>query len=299
MRIRLSTPLAAPPEWVAAQLQSTAVFRHITAPLLRFKPAGGAPWPDTWAPGELTLRMWLLGLLPMGRQDVRISIEHAPAGTPWPTLRDNGEGTLMRQWDHRITLHPLPGGHTLYTDDILVRARYLPWLMTPLCAAFAHVFYRHRQRRWRALVAQQLPPPAHPAPAADATPAHSRPHQRRAFEHLLRGYACQDPGLPQERWRWLEAAHVLGQNDLRLHWRSHRAMLAEALRLRDGKEALGQIFRLALTPLGHLAGRLPRGNTGRADVSAFLPMAPPAEITALIGRALEATRSPGGTEEAC
>ena len=44
MRVRLSTRLAAPPEWVLAQLQSTQIFRHITAPLVRFAPAQGAPW---------------------------------------------------------------------------------------------------------------------------------------------------------------------------------------------------------------------------------------------------------------
>jgi len=35
----------------------------------------------------------------------------------WPTLRDNGEGALMRRWDHRITLQALPDGRTLYITD--------------------------------------------------------------------------------------------------------------------------------------------------------------------------------------
>ena len=126
MRVRLSTPLHAPPEWVTAQLQSTAVFRHITAPLVRFKRPGGAPWPSHWSPGDLPLQMWLLGLLPMGSQTVRISIEPAAQDGAWPTLRDNGEGTLMRRWDHRITLQLMPDGRTLYTDDIDVVARHLP-----------------------------------------------------------------------------------------------------------------------------------------------------------------------------
>src|SRR3989344_27736 len=74
MRVHLSTPLSAPPEWVAAQLQSSAVFRHITAPLIQFHPARGTEWPTHWAPGELALHMRLLGVLPMGPQTVRISI---------------------------------------------------------------------------------------------------------------------------------------------------------------------------------------------------------------------------------
>ena len=110
MRVRLSTPLHAPPEWVAAQLQSTAVFRHITAPLVRFTRPGGAPWPSHWSPGDLPLQMRLLGLLPLGTQTVRISIEPAAQDGAWPTLRDNGEGTLMGRWDHSITLQPMPDG---------------------------------------------------------------------------------------------------------------------------------------------------------------------------------------------
>ena len=263
MRVRLSTPLHAPPEWVAAQLQSTAVFRHITAPLVRFTRPGGAPWPSHWSPGDLPLQMWLLGLLPMGSQTVRISIEPAAQDGSWPTLRDNGEGTLMRRWDHRITLQPLPNGGTLHTDDIEVVARHLPWLMTPLSAAFAQLFYRHRQRRWRQLAARHAADPM-------ADPLHAQ----RALDHLLAAFAHDASAPPATRWHWLEAAHVLGQTTLSLHWRSHTAMLRYALQLRDLREAGGQVLRLALVPLGHALARLPIGNTGRARVSALAPMAP-------------------------
>lgn len=290
MRVHLSTRLAAPPEWVVAQLQSTAVFRYITAPLVHFAPDKGAAWPAAWTPGELSLRLRLFGLVPIGRQQVRICIEPAPEGSEWPTLRDNGEGTLMQRWDHRITVHPLPGGHTWYTDDVELQARYLPWLMTPVSAAFAYWFYRHRQRRWRVLAAQQrqsdrTAPPGETA----ALPVPALPHRRRAFMHLMQGFATAADRPVQEQWRWLEAAHVLGQADLRLHWRSHVAMLRQALRLRDAKEAAGQLARLALTPWGHLLGKLPQGNSGRATVSAFMPMSPDTAVLALIRGALDAT----------
>ena len=278
MRVHLSTPLNAPPDWVAAQLQSTAVFRRITAPLVRFKRPGGAPWPAHWSPGDLRVQMWLLGLLPMGSQTVRISIEAPVQAGGWPTLRDNGEGALMRRWDHRITLQALPDGRTLYTDDIEVVARHLPWLMTPLSAAFAQLFYRHRQRRWRQLAAQRG--------AGTTTPPWQ---QQAAFEHLLAAFARDAGAPPATRWHWLEAAHVLGQTTLSLHWRSHTAMLRYALQLRDPREAAGQLLRLALVPLGHALARLPMGNIGRARVSAFAPMALRPEITPLIDEALATT----------
>ena len=50
-------------------------------------------------------------------------------------------------------------------------------------------------------------------------------------------------------------------------------------------EAFGQLFRLALVPLGHLTGRLPAGNPGRATVSAFRPMPVRADLRALIAQA--------------
>lgn len=279
MRMRLSTLLSAPPEWVAAQVQSTAVFRHITAPLIQFRPASGQTWPTHWAPGELVLHMRLLGWIPLGFQTVRISVEPPARPGRWPTLRDNGEGTLARRWDHRITLQPLPDGGTLYTDDIEVVARHLPWLMTPLCALFARLFYRHRQRRWRQLATQ------HAAEGKAPTAA----HRRAAFASLLACFATEVGAPPAQRWRWLEAAHVLGQTSLSLHWRSHTAMLRYALALRDAREATGQLVRLALVPLGHLLARLPLGNIGRAHVNAFRPMVPPAEVTSLIQQALKAT----------
>src|SRR3989344_3365131 len=193
MRVHLSTPLSAPPEWVAAQLQSSAVFRHITAPLIQFHPARGTEWPTHWAPGELALHMRLLGVLPMGPQTVRISIEPAAQRGGWPTL------------------------------------------MTPLSALFAQVFYRHRQRRWRQLAAQ------HAAGGAAPTAL----HRCAAFNHLLASFARQPDAPPAQRWRWLEAAHVLGQTSLPLHWRSHTAMLRYALALGDAREATGQLLRLA------------------------------------------------------
>lgn len=276
-RVRLSTILPAPPEWVAAQLQSTAVFRHITAPLLRFAPSRGA-WPAQWSPGALELRLWLFGLVPLGLQTAHISVQPADAPGDWPRLRDNGHGQLMRRWDHHITLQALPNGHTHYTDDVELQARHWPWLMTPLSAAFAQLFYRHRQRRWRHL-AQQHHSGQDPIP----------PWRRQAVEHLLAAFATSNHQPPAQRWQWLEAAHILGQPLLDLHWRTHWAMLQMAWQQGDGREVLGQTLRLALVPLGHGLQRLPAGNTGRARVNALRPLPPSAPLVALIDAALAAT----------
>lgn len=70
----------------------------------------------------------------------------------------------------------------------------------------------------------------------------------------------------------LERAHVLGQLDFRLHLRVHWQMLLVGWSQGDRREVVGQLLRIALVPIGHLVGRLPVGNTGGANVSAFKPM---------------------------
>ena len=104
----------------------------------------------------------------------------------------------------------------------------------------------------------------------------------RIFLELVRRFG-ESTGLSrEERWKYLEAAHIVGQQDMRLHWRSHALMLQLARREGDWPEAAGQAFRMLLVPLGHLAGRLPVGNTGRSTVSAFQPMAVDQATQALI-----------------
>lgn len=85
----------------------------------------------------------------------------------------------------------------------------------------------------------------------------------------------------------LERAHVLGQRDFIRHGHVHVLMLRAAWDLADGRELRGQALRLALVPLGHLFKRLPMGNTGRSNVSAFAPMEVPADLKRLLddGRA--------------
>lgn len=83
----------------------------------------------------------------------------------------------------------------------------------------------------------------------------------------------------------LERAHVLGQRFFVPHTLTHWWMLRVGWAQRDAKEIAGQVLRLALTPLGHLTGRLPLGNTGGANVSAFKPMPFSQEVEALLREA--------------
>jgi hypothetical protein len=83
-------------------------------------------------------------------------------------------------------------------------------------------------------------------------------------------------------WDHLERAHILSQPLAGLHLRTHGAMLAAAVRRRDGHEMAGQLLRLVLAVPGSVSGRYPVGNTGGADVSAFSPMAVPDDLRPLL-----------------
>lgn len=106
----------------------------------------------------------------------------------------------------------------------------------------------------------------------------SRTPNATAADELSRYRDCRAAGDFAGAWRALERAHILAQPRLVIHLQVHWAMLGFAIAQRDRTEALGQILRLALAPVGKVTGRLPKGNTGRARVSAFAPMAVPAEL---------------------
>ena len=85
-------------------------------------------------------------------------------------------------------------------------------------------------------------------------------------------------------WHHLERAHVVAQDRLGPHCVSHWRMLELAWRTRDLLELVGQIFRLSLAPIGNITGRLPTGNSGRSNVSAFARMEIEPEISRVLGQ---------------
>lgn len=71
MTISLSTELDAPPEAVWALLQRPSTLVHVSAPLLTFSPT--RPFPETWYDETYEVQMRLGGLVPLGRQEIRVS----------------------------------------------------------------------------------------------------------------------------------------------------------------------------------------------------------------------------------
>ena len=109
---------------------------------------------------------------------------------------------------------------------------------------------------------------------------------RYAFlaEEYRRAAKALDEQNFEEAWHHLERAHVVAQDRLGPHCVSHWRMLELAWRTRDWHELVGQIFRLFLAPIGNITGRLPTGNSGRSNVSAFARMEIEPEISRVLGQ---------------
>lgn len=80
----------------------------------------------------------------------------------------------------------------------------------------------------------------------------------------------------------LERAHVLGQRNTIAHVRAHWAMLSLARRQRNRREVRGQVGRILGAALFTWLW-VPDGNTGGANVSAFMRMDIPPDLRHLLG----------------
>jgi Protein of unknown function (DUF3703) len=80
----------------------------------------------------------------------------------------------------------------------------------------------------------------------------------------------------------LERAHILGQQYVATHVRTHLAMLRIGVARRDLREIVGQLVRIPAAALGSALGVAPGGNTGGADVGFFAQMEIPPDLKALL-----------------
>lgn len=83
---------------------------------------------------------------------------------------------------------------------------------------------------------------------------------------------ARERGDVYEEFKHLENIHVVGQESTYWHVKAHVLMLFWALRNREIREVLGQLFRIIGASTKTAVGLVPRGNTGGANVSPFKTM---------------------------
>lgn len=144
-QVRIETMIEAPLAVCVAHLKTPALLRYVAAPLIGFVSREPDGFPAEWAPGPHRVWMLALGFVPLGPQSVDISHGDWDGDPVW--VRDNGAGLLVRRWDHRIEMTAEGPDRTRYVDLVDIDAGPL----TIFVHAFAILFYRWRQMRWRGL----------------------------------------------------------------------------------------------------------------------------------------------------
>jgi hypothetical protein len=151
MLARISTVFECTDKQLWDKIIEPKSLQFVAAPLLRFEPLVDGDLDGEWIVGKTyVVRLSSLGFLPLGQH--RIEIVTIDRGTN--TIESQESGSLARVWNHTIRFHPFGAGQLRYTDEIEIKAG----LLTPFIWAFAHLFYRHRQRRWKQLLASDRRP---------------------------------------------------------------------------------------------------------------------------------------------
>jgi ligand-binding SRPBCC domain-containing protein len=140
--VRVGTELDAPPDRVWETVQKVDTLRYITRGLLGFRPLG--PVHDGLGEGDvIRVRLMFFHVLPANAHEIRIVRVDEEAHC----IETDEHGGAVKTWRHRISVDPHGEGRSYYTDRIEIGAGPL----TPLIWAYAQLFYRYRQWRWRKL----------------------------------------------------------------------------------------------------------------------------------------------------
>lgn len=145
MLARISTTFDATAEQLWEAISRPASLRFVAAPLLQFEPLVAGELDDAWVVGKTyALRLSLFGLLPAGEHRITLATIDREANL----IESKESGALAPVWNHTIRFNAVGASKLQYTDEIEIQAG----LRTGVIWAFAHLFYRHRQRRWKRLL---------------------------------------------------------------------------------------------------------------------------------------------------
>ncbi len=102
---------------------------------------------------------------------------------------------------------------------------------------------------------------------------------REAFNaEMTVGKSCFFKGDHAKAFHHFERAHVLGQFYVLPHVRTHIWMFIVGLRTGDLREIGGQLVRIPLGMIGSALGKVPKGNTGGANIKLSKTMPIPEDL---------------------
>jgi len=145
MIVRISTYLPCSEGELWAKIMDPKSLQFVASPILKFIPVGKNIFDKEWELNrDYVLKLYLFGFLPLGNHTIRlINIDRSEN-----KIESTESGLLARVWNHTIQFQEIEENRVHYMDIIEIKAG----LLTPVILGFAHLFYRHRQRRWRKLL---------------------------------------------------------------------------------------------------------------------------------------------------
>lgn len=140
--VSVRSTLDAPADVVWSAVKTPHAFVHVARGMLRFPAAERLDRP--WQVGD-DIAGWtlLFGFVPFSKH--RLTIESIDDDRR--ELVSDERGGAIRTWRHELIVTEIDGDRSGYEDRIQIDAGPL----TTVVAAYAAVFYRYRQRRWRSL----------------------------------------------------------------------------------------------------------------------------------------------------
>ncbi|MBR3358083.1 MAG: hypothetical protein IKG46_09695 [Solobacterium sp.] len=137
MKVTKSSVFPASRDTVFEKLQKPETLQYIAEPYAAFEPVEAAE--PVWTAGRSSAyRFRLFGVIPFGTHTIHI-VRFDPEGV---CSHEGNEHVPV--WNHEITMIPLDGNHTKYTDQVEMQAGW----KTPFIWLWANAFYAHRQRKW-------------------------------------------------------------------------------------------------------------------------------------------------------
>ncbi len=144
MFVRISTQLNCTESELWAQIGQQESLKFVASPILTFTPLNEASNHE-WETGrDYSFKLYFFKFIPLGIHTIHI----VEIDKNQNIISSQEKGVLTPVWNHKISFKKIAPNTLNYRDEIEIRAGWL----TPFIALFAHMFYRHRQRRWKVLL---------------------------------------------------------------------------------------------------------------------------------------------------
>lgn len=145
MIARISTHFDCTEEKLWEKIIEPKSLQFVASPILSFKPLIKGELDGEWIIGKTyELKLHFLKILPFGYHRIKIVTIDKESNT----IVSNESSALASVWNHTIQFEKSEENRLSYTDEIEIKAGWLTFTIW----AFAQLFYRHRQKRWKILL---------------------------------------------------------------------------------------------------------------------------------------------------